>query len=60
MVSASATIVPPSYYEGLADELDRLAHAIRKNPHLTDHFASRLLELANQMRQDVRLMRTIA
>ena len=50
-------VAPPSYYEGFADELETIAEAIRKNPHLNHHFADRLMEMAQQMREDLELIR---
>ncbi|HYM18842.1 MAG TPA: hypothetical protein VEU06_09785 [Micropepsaceae bacterium] len=49
--------VPSSYYTGIADELDSIAEAVRKHPHLHHHFAGRLNELAVQLRQDLVLLR---
>jgi hypothetical protein len=48
--------ISSSYYEGLADELDLLAESLRNHPNLRAHFAGRLQELAQQLRDDVRLM----
>ncbi len=56
-MSLAETLPPPSYYEGLADELDTIAEAVRKNPKLNDHFAGRLSDLARQLRDDLKLMR---
>jgi hypothetical protein len=53
---ATNNIAPPSYYEGLADELETIAESIRKNPQLNHHFAERLKEMAQQMRDDLRLI----
>jgi len=50
------SVAPPSYYEGLANELDSIAKALSDTPRLHDHLAGRLRELAQQMRDDVRLM----
>ena len=57
MSITSSGVVPPSYYAGLADELDLIADAVRKKPHLHHHFAERLNEIAMQLRQDLVLMR---
>ena len=57
MMFAAGGGAPPSYYEGLADELEVIADAVRKNPQLNNHFADRLMELARQLREDTRLMR---
>jgi hypothetical protein len=56
MMLSSFSIAPPSYYEGLADELDTISDAVRNHPRLNQHFAARLGELARQMRDDARLM----
>lgn len=44
------------YHEIIAQELDSIAESIRKSPHLNGHFATRLNELAKQMRDDLRLV----
>ena len=49
--------VASSYYAGIADELDSIAEAVCKHPHLHRHFAGRLNELAVQLRQDLMLLR---
>lgn len=48
--------VSPSYYRGLAEELDLLARSVNDHPNLSAHFARRLHEIADQLRDDVRLM----
>lgn len=57
MTPVTAGSPPLSYYEGLADELDQISHAVRSNPKLNDHFAERLRDLAQQLRDDTKLMR---
>lgn len=54
---ATNNVAPPSYYEGLADELETIAESIRKNPQLNHHFAERLKQMARQMREDLELVR---
>jgi hypothetical protein len=56
-MAGSSNIAPPSYYEGLANELETIAEAIRKNPHLNHHFSERLKQMAQQMREDLELIR---
>jgi|KBSSwiStaDraftv2_1062776.scaffolds.fasta_scaffold1600520_2 hypothetical protein len=55
-MSFAVTLPPLSYYEGLADELDSIAAAVTKNPKLCGHFAGRLNEIAQQLRDDTKLM----
>lgn len=55
-MSAVSNVAPPAYYESLADELDTIAASIRKNPHLNHHFAERLHQMAQQMREDLKLI----
>jgi len=57
MSIAAATLPPPSYYDGLAEELETIATAVRKSPELNQQFADRLEELAKQIRDDTRMMR---
>ena len=56
-MSFAVNLPPLSYYEGLADELDSIAAAVTKNPKLCGHFAARLNEIAQQLREDNKLMR---
>jgi hypothetical protein len=56
-MSLAAGLPPPTYYDGLADELESIAEAVRKNPSLNHHFADRLVRLSKQLREDTRLMR---
>ncbi|HXJ00024.1 MAG TPA: hypothetical protein VNH44_02295 [Micropepsaceae bacterium] len=56
-MSLAAGLPPPTYYEELANELDTIAEAVRKNPELNHHFAERLHLLSKQLREDTRLMR---
>jgi len=49
--------LPISYYEGLADELDQLSLFVSTNPKINGHFAERLKDLAQQLRDDTKLMR---
>jgi hypothetical protein len=55
-MSFAVTLPPLSYYEGLADELDSIAAAVTKHPNLCGHFAGRLNEIAQQLRDDTKLM----
>ena len=57
MTSVAPGSPPLSYYDGLADELDQISQAVRNNPKLNDHFAERLKDLAQQLRDDSKLMR---
>lgn len=57
MKSSAATFAPMSYYEGLAEELQSIAEAVRNRPQLSQHFAERLEQLAKQMREDAKLVR---
>ena len=57
MAFAATDLAPQSYYDELAKELESIADALCTNPNLNQHFASRLKELAKQVRDDSRLMR---
>jgi hypothetical protein len=59
MTTATVATVTQNYYEGLADELQSIATAVRTGPHLSGHFADRLEALAQQMREDARLFRIV-
>jgi hypothetical protein len=43
----------PSYYQGIAHELEAIADAVADQPHLNRQFSERLRELSQQMRADL-------
>ncbi len=53
----AATVLPPSYFESLAEEIETIANAIRANPQLNKHYADRLREIAKELRRDSSMLR---
>ena len=53
----SSTCLPIAYYEDLAEELEQLSKFVSSNPRVEEHFAERLKNLAQQLRDDTKLMR---
>ena len=58
MIHPKVDATGPAFYEGIADELDLLAQSVRKHPNLNGHFAERLHELAQQLREDLGVVPT--
>ena len=56
MLLALEDVAPRSYYQTLADEIETIADSVLTNPRHHAQLAARLKELAEQIRDDARLV----
>ena len=49
--------LPTGFYERIVAELEEIADQLEKRPELNHNAAARLREVANDIRQDARLLR---
>jgi hypothetical protein len=46
--------LPPGFYEGIAAELEEIAHRLEQRPELNHAAAEKLRKIAKNIRQDAR------